>query len=213
MDKTTNFAQVPVWLIRSGKDISHGALRLWAVIKTYTKNGEPVAFPSQKTIAEDMGVSVRQVRTYTQQLYNAGAVNIDLRQNDDGSLGRNYVYTLAWDEPFHRQVEEQRNETSSTQDDETGEENFRSAAEENFPSTAEENFRLTTPIEHTPNISTSSPVPEVPLSSVSKLFLRDDENEEETPTAARRLRSADEKHKGDADTFQMLRAALGQKVS
>lgn len=209
MDKTTNFAQVPVWLIRSGKDISHGALRLWAVIKTYTKNGEPVAFPSQKTIAEDMGVSVRQVRTYTQQLYSAGAVNIDLRQNDDGSLGRNYVYTLAWDEPFHRQVEEQRNETSPVQDDGIAEENFRSIAEENFPSTPEENFRLTTPIEHTPNTSTSSPALEVPLSSAPKLFFGDDENDE-TPTASRRLRSADGKHKGDADTFSMLRKALGR---
>lgn len=177
MNNSTSFAQVPVWLIRSGKDISHGALRLWAVIKTYTKNGDSVAFPSQKTIAEDMGVSVRQVRTYTQQLYDAGAVNVDLRQNDDGLLGRNYVYTLAWDEPFHRQVEEQRKETSPTLDDDIAEENFRSTAEENFPSTAEENFRLTTPIEHTPNISTSPPLQEVPLSRSGRLFVVPDENE------------------------------------
>ena len=63
-------------------------------------------------------------------------------------------------------------------------------------------------------LTQTNPVPEVPLRMEENEFFGDEEKEVvETPAASRRLRSADEKHKGDAGTFQMLRAALNQKVS
>lgn len=166
----TPYAQIPVWLIRGGKDVTHGALRMYAALKTYTKNGHNTAFPSQKKLADDMGVSTRQVRTMMHQLEECGGVRVALRQNDDGTRGRNYIYTLAWDAPFSEEWKEtsgelaEENFHSPARDGETVEESCRPTVEENFRSTMEENFHLTTPNELTPNISRKNHLQEVPLS-------------------------------------------------
>ena len=179
----TAYAMLPVWLIRGGKEVTHGALRMYAAIKTYTKNGENVAWPSQETLAKDLGFSVRQVRTMLKQLEACGGVRIDLRLNDDGTLGRNYVYTLAWDKPFkkHRKdtaaeiVEESCRNTDVV--DEIAEESCRSTEEESCRSIEEESCRLTTPTEHTLNSSKENPLGKAPLSGAGRLFVVPDENQ------------------------------------
>lgn len=108
----TAYAQIPVWLIRAGKEVTPGALKLYAALKTYTKNGANHAFPSQETLADDIGVSSRQVRTYMQQLKDCGGVRYQLRRNEQGKKTRNYEYMLAWDRPFTKD-EEYRNDTSA----------------------------------------------------------------------------------------------------
>lgn len=107
----TAYAQIPVWLTRGGKAVTPGALKLYAALKSYTKNGRNHAYPSQETLAEDLGVSSRQVRTYMQQLHACGGVRYQLRINKQGKTSRNYEYQLAWDRPF-REDEEYRNDSS-----------------------------------------------------------------------------------------------------
>lgn len=192
----TAYAMIPVWMIRGGKGVTHGALRLYAAIKSYTKNGQNVAWPSQKTLAEDMGVSERQVRTMMHQLEDCGGVRVELRRNDDGTRGRNYVYTLAWERPFAKHRKDtsddlaEENFHSPAPDEETVEENFRSIAEENFPSIPEESCRLTTPTEHTLNSSKENPLGNVPLSRENRLFLVEDENSENDDAKERAIDAA-----------------------
>lgn len=152
----TPYAQIPVWLIRAGKEVTPGALMLYAALKTYTKNGHSRAFPSQETLAEDMGVSSRQVRNYMQQLKDCGGMRYRLRLNDKGKKTRNYEYMLAWERPFTKD-EEYPDDASDKNS--PPEENFRSPPEQSFRSIAEEKFRLTTPTEHTPFGEHTDPPP------------------------------------------------------
>lgn len=162
----TPYAQLPVWIIRGGKDVSNGAFRLYAVLKSYTRNGQNTAFPSQKTIADDIGVSERQVYTYMRQLEAVGALQFELRVKDNGSRAKHYEYTLAWDEPFPADKADHQKDTSTdSAEDKTQkpnkspEESFHRSVEENFESSPEENFRLTTPTELTPEYYPNSPPP------------------------------------------------------
>lgn len=179
----TKYAQVPVWLLRAGKEVSHGAVRLYAVIKSYTRNGQNTAFPSQKTLARDLGVSERQIHTYIHQLKGYEALYFELHKNDDGTRGRNYVYTLVWEDPKQQKktsgVIAEENFRSGDDQEETAEENFQWTPEENFRSIAEENFRLTTPTELHP-IKTKNPrLGRNLLSSTENDFVSEEFSEDE----------------------------------
>lgn len=162
----TPFAQVPVWLARSGKSVTPGAFRLYVVIKSYAKNGQNTAFPSQETLAKDLGVSERQVYTYMHQLRDAGAMRYELRVKANGSRAKHYEYTLAWDKRFPVENDDQQKDTSADLEDsrpapkeKSVEENFHQSPEESFRSSPEENFGLTTLTETTFEYDPDSPPP------------------------------------------------------
>lgn len=95
----TKFSQVPHWIIRAGKDLSQGARSLYADIMTYADNDKRSAFPGQQVLADDLGVSVRSVRTYMNELEAFGALEVERRRNK--RTGNFYAnrYVLVFDDP------------------------------------------------------------------------------------------------------------------
>lgn len=96
----TPYAQVPRWVIRSGGKLSHGAVRLYAVIMTYADNATHTAFPSRETLAEDMGASVATVKRCVKELEDGGALVVQRRRNKKtGNFYANH-YTLTFSNPW-----------------------------------------------------------------------------------------------------------------
>jgi hypothetical protein len=95
----TKFAQTPTWIARSGKNLSTGAKALHTAIMTYADNEKRSAFPSQETLAHDLGVSDRSVRTYMTELEKFGALIVERRRNKrTGNFYANQ-YELVFDDP------------------------------------------------------------------------------------------------------------------
>lgn len=95
----TPYAQVPRWVLRSGKHLSLGARSLYGVIMTYAANDTHAAFPSRETLAGDLGVSVRSVGTYIGELEKFGALTVERRRNKrTGNFYANH-YVLIFEEP------------------------------------------------------------------------------------------------------------------
>lgn len=95
----TPYAQVPRWVLRSGKHLSVGARALYGVIMTYASNDARTAFPARETLAGDLGVSVRTVVTYIKELESFGALKVERRRNK--KTGNFYAnrYTLIFTDP------------------------------------------------------------------------------------------------------------------
>lgn len=95
----TPFAMVPKWILRSGKNLSHGAKALYSVIMTYADNGTFKAFPSRETMAKDMGSNVRSVSRFIKELEDFGAVHVERRRNKrTGNFYSNH-YQLIFNDP------------------------------------------------------------------------------------------------------------------
>lgn len=95
----TPYAQVPVWILRSGANLSNGARAVYGVIMSYADNNTRVAFPSRETLAEDLGVSVATVKRAIKELENFGALNVTRQRNKrTGNFFANR-YTLVFDSP------------------------------------------------------------------------------------------------------------------
>jgi hypothetical protein len=75
------FIQIPQTILKDS-GLSDGAFRLYCVLLTYCRQ-KLTAWPGQETLAEDMGRSVRQVRTLLSQLKDIGLV--DWQQNGHSS--------------------------------------------------------------------------------------------------------------------------------
>lgn len=95
----TPYAQVPVWVIRSGKGLSHGARALYACIMTYADNSSKSAFPSRQRLAEDLGCTEKSISRYIKELEDFGALGVDRRRNK--RTGNFYAnnYTLVFENP------------------------------------------------------------------------------------------------------------------
>ena len=93
----TPFAQVPVWILRSGKKLSSGAKALYATIMSYADNTSRMAFPGKDRLAEDMGVSVRSIFTFMKELEEFGALRVKRERNPrTGNFkSNNYVLVFA----------------------------------------------------------------------------------------------------------------------
>ena len=74
--------------VMNNKNLSHGAFKLYSVLASYCYGDKNTCYPSQATLAERMGVSVRTVRRYLQELIDAGLVQKKRR----GSISN--LYTL-----------------------------------------------------------------------------------------------------------------------
>lgn len=95
----TPYAQIPKWVLRSGKKLSHGAKALYGTIMTYADNETRAAFPGKEKLAEDMGASVRSIFTYMKELEDFGALKVTRRRNKKtGNFYANH-YTLVFNDP------------------------------------------------------------------------------------------------------------------
>lgn len=95
----TPYAQIPRWVLRSGKRLSVGARALYGVIMTYASNDTRTAFPTRETLAGDLGCGVRSISTYTKELEEYGALRVERRRNKrTGNFYANH-YTLVFTEP------------------------------------------------------------------------------------------------------------------
>lgn len=96
----TAFAQIPVWILRAGDTLSHGAVRLYGIIMTYADNRKHTAFPERETLAKDMGASVSTVKRAIKELEDYGAITVKRRRNKrTGNFYSNH-YTLVFDKPW-----------------------------------------------------------------------------------------------------------------
>jgi|SRR5579863_836135 len=84
---TRGFTQVPNYLLDNSK-LSPGAKLAYAMLLKYAWQND-YCFPGQETLARDMGVTDRSVRTYLQELEKADFISIK-RQG----LGKVNIYEL-----------------------------------------------------------------------------------------------------------------------
>ncbi len=89
-EKTTT---IPRIIFRCGEILSHGAVRCWSVLKTYAE-GKEEAYPAMKTISNDMGISIVQVRKYVTELKSVGLIQVEKKLRDEG-WGVFNIYYLA----------------------------------------------------------------------------------------------------------------------
>lgn len=85
------FAIIPEWVLHA--EISSNAVRLYGVLNRFA-NSRGVAWPSRKTIADLMGVSVATVDRAKDELVDIGALHIEHRTGPAGDPSSN-LYTLA----------------------------------------------------------------------------------------------------------------------
>jgi hypothetical protein len=96
---TGPFAIVPEWVIDA--EISHGALRLYAVIGRYT-NSDNAAWPSRGTLGARLRTSKDSVDRWVKELVAIGALEVEHRKGltTDGKVtNRSNVYTLRHTKP------------------------------------------------------------------------------------------------------------------
>lgn len=101
---TTKFSMIPKWVMIS--DLSSGAIRLYGVLMCYADNKTHEAYPSRKTLADDMQLKrVRSVDTYIEELVEFGALIVNKRKRKDGSY-MSSLYTLIFDKSTEQVLEE-----------------------------------------------------------------------------------------------------------
>ena len=95
----TPYAQIPKWILRSGGELSHGAVRLYGVLMTYADNETKTAFPARDKLGDDLGVKEWSISKYIKELEAFGAITVLRRRNQ--KTGNFYAnqYTLIFSEP------------------------------------------------------------------------------------------------------------------
>jgi hypothetical protein len=71
--ETTGFTQLPNAFIEASAHLSHGAFRTYCVLLRYAQ-GSHTCYPSQATIARQVGVGCKQARAYITELCASGLV-------------------------------------------------------------------------------------------------------------------------------------------
>jgi DNA-binding transcriptional MocR family regulator len=92
------FAIVPQYVLFS--QVSANAVRLFAVLNRYA-NAQQKAWPSRKTLAQLMEVSVATVDRAKDELVELGALQVENRQGPNGDPTSN-IYTLVMSSPMRR---------------------------------------------------------------------------------------------------------------
>ncbi len=93
------FSMVPEWLLDS--EVSHGAIRLFAVLARYTNSGR-VSWPSRATLARRVHSSKDTVDRYIKELEGINALTVEHRKEKtkDGKLiNRSNLYTIRFTPP------------------------------------------------------------------------------------------------------------------
>jgi len=90
VDSDLKFSIIPEWLLDA--DISHVAVRVYAIIARYADNQTLTAWPSRATIAERAKCTVKSVDRAIAELIQLGALGKELRNDNDGQ--KSSLYTL-----------------------------------------------------------------------------------------------------------------------
>ena len=81
------FTQVPNFIL-TNKELGVGAKLYYAMLLKYARDAD-YCFPGQARLADDIGTSVRSVKTYQDELERAGFLKVTRR-----GLGKTNYYTL-----------------------------------------------------------------------------------------------------------------------
>ena len=91
---TEYFAIIPEWVLHA--DISSNAVRLYAVLNRFA-NSRGHAWPSRKTIADQMRVSVATVDRAKDELVDIGALTVEPRTTPSGDPSSNlYILHIGY---------------------------------------------------------------------------------------------------------------------
>ena len=90
VDTDLKFSIIPEWLLDA--DISHVAVRVYAIIARYADNQTLTAWPSRATIAERAKCTVKSVDRAVAELIQLGALGKELRNDHEGQ--KSSLYTL-----------------------------------------------------------------------------------------------------------------------
>lgn len=88
VEKELRFAVIPEWVLFH-EELSHGAVRLYAVLDRYADKDSRDAFPSRATLAKRLGVSVKTVDRMLAELVAVGAVSVEHRVDAAGDATSN----------------------------------------------------------------------------------------------------------------------------
>ena len=91
------FSMIPVWVIRNA---SPSAVVVFGELASYTNNDSKICWPSHKTIAEEVNLSISTVKRSIAELVELGAVVKENRYGKDGSPTSN-EYVLIFTIPEH----------------------------------------------------------------------------------------------------------------
>lgn len=95
---TEYFAIIPESVLLA--PISSNAVRLYAILNRFA-NAQGKAWPSRRTLAEMMGVSVATVDRAKDELVDLGALHVENRLGPNGDLTSN-IYTLVMSSPVRK---------------------------------------------------------------------------------------------------------------
>ena len=85
-DSPDGFAVIPVWLLRSESVSLHAKVVFLHLSSRVGREG--VCWPSQRRLAEESGMSERQVRRALIELSSLGAVQIEVERHATGRRNR-----------------------------------------------------------------------------------------------------------------------------
>lgn len=91
--QAVRFEMVPHWVLDHA-DITPNALRLYLQLRRYAGK-EQTAFPSRKTLARDLRVSVPTIDTAKNVLIAIGAITVTARHNGNGQTSN--LYKIIWE--------------------------------------------------------------------------------------------------------------------
>lgn len=90
-----NFEQIPHWLLFHDR-VTPNAIRLYLILRSYAM-GSGVAFPSRKTLADAMCVSLPTLDAAKRNLVEVGGVIVQGRTSSNGDQTSN-LYRVLWEE-------------------------------------------------------------------------------------------------------------------
>lgn len=90
VDADLKFSIIPEWLLDS--EVSHKAIRIYALIARYADNQTLTAWPARGTLAARAKCTVKSVDRALNELIDAGAIAKELRRDEAGQ--KTSVYTL-----------------------------------------------------------------------------------------------------------------------
>lgn len=100
---------MPKWLLKR-KDVSQGAKILYSLMASYAYDGSDHCWPSQVTLAEGMGASLRSIQNYMRELEALGLI---LTQKEHSGTSRKYYFLQSSMVELHSSSPSNTNATSS----------------------------------------------------------------------------------------------------
>jgi Helix-turn-helix domain len=130
----TTFAPIPNWLL-SRPEISFGAKALYGRLIQFADQ-DGVAWPNQQTLAQELGIKDRQLRTYLQELVSFLLIGIELQGMP--ASNRYYFFYHPWMEAFSQQNSAQPNLDQPKDRQPSAEQDRQPSAEQDRQSSAEQ---------------------------------------------------------------------------